>query len=90
MGLESIREVNKMFTLETKKLDLHGVKHEDVKRKVIRFIEGYWDTDKELEIMTGNSQRMRGLVIEVIEEYKLTYSIGRLYSTDTSRIITWV
>ena len=79
-----------MFTLETKQLDLHGTAHEDVKRKVIRFIEEYWNLDKELEIITGNSQKMRDLVIEVIEEYDLIYNIGKLYSTDKSRIITWV
>jgi len=59
-----------------KKLDLHGIKHKDVKQKVIRFIEDNWDIKEEIEIMTGNSKRMQGIVEEVLKEYKLEYKIG--------------
>jgi len=56
-----------------KKLDLHGTKHEDVRRKVIRFIEDNWNYDGEIEIITGNSYKMKKLVTEVVGEYDLTY-----------------
>lgn len=59
-----------------RKLDLHGTKHEAVRRKVIRFIEDNWDIEEEIEIMTGNSKRMQEIVVEVLKEYKLDYKIG--------------
>ena len=40
------------------KLDLHGVKHEDVRRIVTRFIEANWASNKELDIITGYSSKM--------------------------------
>jgi len=56
-----------------KKLDLHKTRHEDVKRKTIRFIESNWGSGEEIEIITGNSYKMKKLVIEVLSEYDLTY-----------------
>lgn len=56
-----------------KKLDLHGTKHEDVRNKVIRFIESNWNCGEEIEIVTGNSYKMKKLVTEVVSEYDLTY-----------------
>ena len=56
-----------------KKLDLHGIKHADVRREVIRFIERYWGSGEEVEIITGNSYKMKKLVTEVVSEYDLTY-----------------
>jgi len=59
-----------------KKLDLHGIKHEMVRYKVIRFIEDNWDIKEEIEIMTGNSKRMQEIVGEILKEYKLEYKVG--------------
>lgn len=56
------------------RLDLHGVKHQDVRSMVIRFVERYWNTDTEVEIITGHSERMKSIVKEVLDEYKLKYS----------------
>lgn len=56
------------------KLDLHGVKHQDVRAMVIRFVEKYWDTGTEIEIITGHSERMKSIVKDVLDEYKLEYS----------------
>jgi len=56
-----------------KKLDLHGTKHVDVRNKVIRFIESNWNCGEEIEIITGNSYKMKKLVTEVASEYDLTY-----------------
>ena len=59
------------------KLDLHRTRHPEVRRKVIRFIEDNWDSGKEIEIVTGYSSKMRSLVTEVLDEYDLSYTIGR-------------
>jgi DNA-nicking Smr family endonuclease len=56
-----------------RKLDLHGTKHADVRRKVIRFIEANWNCGEEVEIITGNSYEMKKLVTSVVSEYDLTY-----------------
>jgi len=75
--------------MELIKLDLHSTKHEDVRNKVIRFIEEHWNEEAELEIITGHSERMKGLVINILQEYKLPYHIGYLYGVDAPRVITW-
>ena len=59
-----------------RKLDLHGIRHETVRYKVIRFIEDNWDIKEEIEIMTGNSKKMQKIVEKVLKEYKLDYKIG--------------
>jgi len=75
--------------MDVVKLDLHGVRHEEARRRTIRFIEANWDNGNELEIITGHSPRMKGLVMEVLQEYNLSYNIGYLYEVDAPRIITW-
>ena len=56
-----------------KKLDLHGVRHEDVRQKVINVIEDNWDTDNTIEVITGHSPKMKEIVLSLVEEYKLGY-----------------
>jgi hypothetical protein len=56
---------------------------------VIRILEDNWDQDEEIEIITGHSLKMKGLVMNVLEEYDLPYSIGHLYEVDSPRLITW-
>ncbi|MCH2472824.1 MAG: hypothetical protein MK217_01005 [Gammaproteobacteria bacterium] len=51
--------------MKLKKLDLHGVKHEEVDRVVENFLFLNQD-DIPLEIVCGNSQRMIDLVLEVL------------------------
>lgn len=58
------------------KIDLHGIRHEFVREKLIRKIEELWDTDTELHIITGHSERMKVIVKEVLDEYKLEYQTG--------------
>ena len=60
-------------------LDLHGIKHENVKQLVIRKVEELCGTDSELEIITGHSPRMKTLVKEVLDEYKLDYREPELW-----------
>jgi len=58
------------------KLDLHGIRHEDVKRKVIKFIEDNWMSGKLVRIITGHSNKMKKLVGEILDEYDLDWQIG--------------
>lgn len=73
-----------------KKLDLHRTRHEDAKRKVIRFVEAHWSSGEEAEIVTGNSARMRGIVMNVLDEYGLSYQISRMFDLNNKGyIVTW-
>tara|TARA_R110000824_G_scaffold314432_1_gene501284 strand:+ start:452 stop:670 length:219 start_codon:yes stop_codon:yes gene_type:complete len=49
-------------------LDLHNVRHKDVVRKVEDFLS--WE-DLPVKIITGNSERMKELVIGVIKRFNL-------------------
>jgi hypothetical protein len=53
-----------------KSIDLHGIKHEDVKRKLDVF---FWEEIKRksnnVEIITGFSDRMKEIVFETSLEY---------------------
>jgi len=71
------------------KLDLHRVRHADAKRKVIRFVEQHWGEAAELEIITGNSMKMKGIVLNILDEYKMTYQISRMFDANQGYIVTW-
>ena len=49
-------------------LDLHNVRHKDVVRKVEDFLS--WE-DLPVKIITGNSDKMKQLVIGVIKRFNL-------------------
>ena len=51
--------------MKLKKLDLHGIKHEEVDRMVENFLF-LNQNDVPLEIVCGNSQRMIDLVLGVL------------------------
>jgi hypothetical protein len=72
------------------KLDLHGTKHEDVKPKVIGFLEDHWAKEIEVEIITGHSKKMLDLVLEVVLEYKLEYRFGNCYSQIKSKVLVFM
>ena len=80
----------KEIVMDIVSLDLHGVRHEDARPKVIRFIEQYWGKGVEAEIVTGHSAKMRGLVMNILEEYDLSYNIGRLFDVHAPMVITWL
>ena len=63
-----------------KSLDLHGVHHEDVERTVIRFVEENWRSNEEIEIITGDSSRMRDIVSTVLSEYQLDFRLDQSYT----------
>ncbi len=71
------------------KLDLHGVRHDDVKSKVINFIEDNWNSEEDLEIITGHSSKMKGIVLNVLDEYKLPYTIGDMFNKLVPKITFW-
>ena len=54
----------------TKQLDLHGVRHEDVERLVENFV---LLNELPLKIITGNSDEMRRLVVNVLERHHMNY-----------------
>jgi len=74
--------------MDTYKLDLHRMRHEDARRAVIRFVEAHWIEPAELEIVTGNSIKMKHLVMGVLDEYNLTYQIGRKFDHNKGYIVT--
>jgi len=53
-------------------LDLHGLRHEDAKRKLELFINDHWG--KMLKIITGHSSSMRQIVSSTAESYNLDFS----------------
>ena len=58
-------------------LDLHGVRHRDVSRKVDEFLGDTIDSRyPELYIVTGISVDMQDIVIETLKDYNLDYEIG--------------
>jgi DNA-nicking Smr family endonuclease len=67
-------------------LDLHGIKHEDAKQDVVNFVEDHWDMDVELTIITGNSIIMKGIAMNVLEEYDMPYQVSQL---SYGKIVTW-
>lgn len=72
------------------KLNLHKTRHEIAKRKTIRFIEKNWGSGEEAEIITGNSLKMKAIVINILREYKLSYSFGHWGDIwNKGYIVTW-
>ena len=63
------------------KLDLHGKYHHDISNIVDQFI---WEAMKskkhQVEIITGNSDKMKEMVIDIINDYKFKYQIGDAYN----------
>jgi len=62
-----------------RELDLHGVKHEAVEHLVEDFVfnnQSYIP----LKIITGNSQKMKKIVITVLEKHNFQYLDGDYYN----------
>ena len=57
-------------------LDLHGVKHADVEDKLIDFFFWHGFDHKEVNIVTGNSQKMQELVMDFLDKYEFKYYIS--------------
>lgn len=65
------------------KLDLHGVRHHEVRNKVIRLVEDNWGDGLSVEIITGNSDEMKSIVGNVLDEYNLEYKVGTFFNPNT-------
>lgn len=63
--------------MKINKLDLHGMSHYHINSHVDNFI---WECMKKnvgsADIITGNSERMQGLVIDIIKDYNIEYLVG--------------
>lgn len=55
-------------------LDLHGIFHSDVKNKVENFVLMN-SKNLPVRIITGDSQRMRTLTVNILDKYKFNYDI---------------
>ena len=53
-------------------LDLHGVFHSEVRDKVENFVL-LNSTNLPVRIITGDSQRMRNLTINILDKHKFNY-----------------
>jgi hypothetical protein len=60
-------------------LDLHGVNHEDAYIKCHRFINDNYGHD--MFIITGHSDRMKKIVVEILDTYRLQYLVGGVTGT---------
>lgn len=72
------------------KIDLHGIRHSDVYWYLIKEIEKYWGDNIEIIIITGYSEKMKSLVIEILNEYELDYQIGDIMGYNNGYIKTIV
>jgi len=71
-------------------IDLHGVEHEKVKQLLIAKIEKLWGSDTSLIIITGNSSKMKSVVIQILKEYKLEYSEPDIWESNRGIIKTLI
>tara|TARA_X000001388_G_C2220083_1_gene118884 strand:- start:226 stop:495 length:270 start_codon:yes stop_codon:yes gene_type:complete len=51
------------------KLDLHGIKHDAAETKIIKFVT---KNNPPFEIITGDSTKMRKILMHTISKFKLT------------------
>ena len=71
------------------KLDLHGIKHEDVPRKLDVFFWEMMKRDKnQVEVITGISSRMKEIVIENCKDYG--FVVNEMYFYPGSLIINLI
>ena len=57
-----------------KELDLHGLKHFQVRDEVENFVL-LNSTELPIRIITGDSLRMRNLTVNILNKHKFTYDI---------------
>ena len=67
------------------RLDLHGVKHVDVRRKCDTFMTQIWGSYDCVDIITGNSDQMRKMVVSALSDYDVEISMS-LQSSSVLRI----
>lgn len=60
-------------------LDLHGSTYDEAVNKCHRFLNDNYGHD--MYIITGNSDKMKEIVSEIIDKYRLRYSVGGITGT---------
>ncbi|MBK25092.1 MAG: hypothetical protein CME70_19495 [Halobacteriovorax sp.] len=55
-------------------LDLHGTNHEDVEAKCHNFLSDHWSKLEEAYIITGNSDKMKKIVLSILDQYDVNRS----------------
>jgi len=74
--------------MKINRLDLHGMSHYHINSQVDNFI---WECMKKnvgsADIITGNSERMQSLVIDIIKDYNIEYLVGDYYNRGYIKII---
>lgn len=61
-----------MYYVLFMRLDLHGIKHEEVTRRIDLFVwENIQMNTPQIQIITGNSTPMKNIVRECLAEYNL-------------------
>lgn len=58
------------------KLDLHGIKHEEVGDCCDKFMTSIWGEHDCVDIVTGNSITMRKVVIKALDCYDVEISVS--------------
>lgn len=71
-------------------LDLHGIKHIIARQLLEKTINRLWGTNQDLHIITGHSNSMKKIVIDLLTEYKLEYTIGDFSGQNTGFIRTYL
>ena len=66
-------------------LDLHGIKHEDVSRRCDKFLTSIWGNHDCIDIITGNSDQMKQVVVEALKPYDVEIR-PTLYNSSILRI----
>jgi hypothetical protein len=51
------------------KIDLHGLRHDEARLRLIRKVEGLWGTGESIEVIAGNSPKMKEIASQVLAEY---------------------
>jgi len=70
------------------KLDLHGETHDNAKNLTAKFLEkNLRDKSSVLEIVTGHSDRMREIVMDVLLAYDLEWYLGTGIREGTIKVI---
>jgi len=62
-------------SIDNSSLDLHGIRHHDVDRKVENFV---LLNKTPLKVITGKSERMRNLVTDVLHRHDFNYEIPKV------------
>ena len=69
-----------------KELDLHGIRHNDVQKLVDHFL--YENVNNiPVKIITGYSNRMQDIVINILKEYNYDYEIGDGFNMGYIKVI---